>query len=292
MDVIIAFIRAIPSAAASPLALIAYLATLVAWVIIAYRVNRFRELMSRIELLPEKDRLPAIKAEMGSVDVPRGLSGEQYLRKRIHTFIFVGFLVLCGTVATVGLKAGYDVYQQMIRADNLTKEILASPSSDYMSATNTLSNGPQMVAEAAAEIRPPMSKAELDEAVERLARQRLNGEQINQRLAELAGTFRLRRVNTALAGAATRLSNAYGTLAACFRQAQCRPGFEAIILCNALQSLQRSIDATNEAARKIPGVNYNTSGTAAVLGGGSMDVDFSKIAAGNVAYLLSASCTT
>ena len=83
MDVILAFIRAIPSAAASPLALIAYLATLVAWAIIAYRVNRFRELMKRIELLPEGDRLAAIKAEIGRVDVPRGLTGEQYLRMRI-----------------------------------------------------------------------------------------------------------------------------------------------------------------------------------------------------------------
>jgi hypothetical protein len=290
MDVIIAFIRAIPSAAASPLALIAYLATLVAWVIIAFRVNRFRELMKRIELLPEADRLAAIKAEMGRVDVPRGLTGEQYLRMRIHTFLLIAFLALCGTVATVGLKAGYDVYQQMIRADNLTREILAPPSSDYMSAVNTLSNGPQMVMEAAAEIRPSMSKAELDDTVDRLARQRLNGEQINRRLAELAGTGRLQRANAVLAQAAARVDDAYGRLAACFRKAECRPGFEADMLCQGLIVVKRSIDATNDAGWKIPGVNYNASGAALVLGGGSMDIDFSKIAAGNVEYLLTASC--
>ena len=292
MDVILAFIRAIPSAAASPLALIAYLATLVAWAIIAYRVNRFRELMKRIELLPEGDRLAAIKAEIGRVDVPRGLTGEQYLRMRIHTFIFVGFLALCGTVAMVGIKAAYVVYQQMIRADNLTREILAPPNSDYMSAINTLSNGAQIVAEAAAELRPPMSKAELDDLVSRLARQRLNGEQISQQLADLAGTGRLKRANSVLASAAARADDAYGKVAACFRLAQCRPGFEAAMLCKALHGMKRSIDAINEAGRKIPGVNYNMSGTAPMLGGGSMDVDFSAIVAGNVDYLLSASCAT
>ena len=128
MGIISGFIRASPSAAASPLALAAYLATLVAWVIIAYRVSRFREQMRRIEQLHPKDRLDAIAIEIGRV-VPPGLTGEQYLQMRIHTFIFIGFLALCGTASTVAVKAGYDFYQQMIRADNLTREVLVPPNS-------------------------------------------------------------------------------------------------------------------------------------------------------------------
>jgi hypothetical protein len=144
-----------------------------------------------------------------------------------------------------------------------------------------------MVREAAAEIRPLPSKTELNDIVDLLARQRLNGEQINQRLAELAGTARLKRANAVLAGAAVRLDSAYAKLATCFRQAQCRPGFDADMLCKALIGIKRSMDMTNDAGREIPAVNYNTSGTAPVLGGGSMDIDFCRIVAGNVDYLLS-----
>ncbi|MEH2530793.1 hypothetical protein V1277_002831 [Bradyrhizobium sp. AZCC 1588] len=292
MDVIAAFLRAIPSAAASPLAFIAYLATVVAWGVIAYRVNRFRELMRHIKTLPEKDRLPAIKAEMGVVDVPEGLTGEQYLRKRIHTFVFVGWLVLCAAVATVGLKAAFDVYQQMVRADNLTLELLLPPSSPYMSAVNTLANGPVMVSEAAAEIKPKMTQAELDEAVARMAREGMRAEQIAQRLRQLAGTDRLRRANEVLSGAAVRLDDAYSKLEACFRQVRCRPGFQVATLCKALASIRDFIVATNESARNIAGVNFNMSGTTPILGGGAMDVDFSAVGAANVNYLLSVACAS
>lgn len=290
MDIFFAFLKAIPGAAASPLALIAYLATLLAWVFIAYRVNRFRELMKRIGSLPESDRIKAIKAELGFIDVPEGLTGEQYLRKRIHTFVFIGWLAACATVSTVGLKAVYDVYQQMIRADNLTAELLYPPSSEYMSAVNTLSNGEQMIAEAIAEIEPPMSKSELDEEVARLVRQRLSAEEITQRLAQSAGTARLSRANEVLVTAASRLDEAYGNLETCFREVRCRPGFDAKILCSALTGIRDVIAAVNSAAERIPGVHFNASGTMPILGGGSMDVNFASVDARNVIYLLSAAC--
>jgi hypothetical protein len=178
----------------------------------------------------------------------------------------------------------------MIRADNLMHEILAQPTSDYMSAVNTLSNGSQMVREAAAEIRPPPSKAELDDVVDQLLQQHRNPEQINQHLEALAGTGRLKDANAVLGRAAKRIDDAYGKLAACFRESQCRPGFDADMLCKALHSIKRSIDAANEAGRNIPGVHYNASGTAPMLSGGFMDVDFSSIRTPNVEYLLSASC--
>jgi hypothetical protein len=87
MEEITAFTKAIPSAAASPLALVAYLATLGAWTLITWRVRRFRELLQKIELLPEPDRIKALQMELGYVPVLKGLTAEQYLRSRIHTLL-------------------------------------------------------------------------------------------------------------------------------------------------------------------------------------------------------------
>lgn len=292
MDVIGAFLRAIPSAATSPLALIAYLATLVAWVVVTRRVHRFRELMKHIKDLPERDRLPAIKAELGVVDVPKGLTGEQYLRKRIHTFLFVGGLVLCAAISIVGLKAAFDVYQQMIRADNLTSELLSPPTSDYMSAVNTLSNGRQMIDEAVTEIQPALTNSELADTVDQLVQQGLTASEIAERLAESAGTARLRQTNEVLARAAGRLNGLYSELEKCFRQVRCRSGFDVATLCEALMAIQGFTDAINLVAQRIPGINYDSSGTIQMLGGGSLDVAFSAIRAGNITYLLSAACTS
>lgn len=290
MDVLIAFVHAIPKAAASPLALVAFLATVLAWVAVAYRVNRFRELMKALPLLKEDDRLKAIRDEIGAVDVPHGLTGEQYLRKRKDTFVFGGFLVLCGTVVIVIVTAGYDVYQQKSRADNLSREVLSVPSPDYMSAANTLANGPQMVEQAAAEIHPPLSDAELDAYVDRLAQEGLTGQKISALLAERAGTSRLKRASEVLAEAASRIGASYEKLAECFRQIQCRRGPDTEKLCEALIAIRTSINNANVAARKIPGVNFSESGTQPMLGGGSMDVAFSKVSAGNVDYLLTVAC--
>lgn len=222
--------------------------------------------------------------------MPHGLTGEQYLRKRKDTFVFGGFLVLCGTVVIVIVTAGYDVYQQKSRADNLSREVLSVPSPDYMSAANTLANGPQMVEQAAAEIHPPLSDAELDAYVDRLAQEGLTGQKISALLAERAGTSRLKRASEVLAEAASRIGASYEKLAECFRQIQCRRGPDTEKLCEALIAIRTSINNANVAARKIPGVNFSESGTQPMLGGGSMDVAFSKVSAGNVDYLLTVAC--
>jgi hypothetical protein len=45
--------------------------------------------------LPPKDRLDALKAEMGTVTLKEGLSPEQYLKSRIHLYYFLGFALIC-----------------------------------------------------------------------------------------------------------------------------------------------------------------------------------------------------
>jgi hypothetical protein len=88
-------LEAIPLAATSPYALAAYLVTIVAWVAIAFRVARNRELLRHIESLPQKDRLAAIQTELGGgVHVPGGISPEDWLRGRTMRYYFVGYMTL------------------------------------------------------------------------------------------------------------------------------------------------------------------------------------------------------
>jgi len=66
------FLNAIPSAAASPLALVAYVVAVAAWVAVGYNTGRLLILMNNFQLLPEEGRIPAIKVALGDVDIPAG----------------------------------------------------------------------------------------------------------------------------------------------------------------------------------------------------------------------------
>jgi len=101
------FLSALQTAASNPLAYAAYLATVIAWFLIAWKVNRHRALLKRLDLLPEKDRLPAITLEMGAIQVKDGISPEQWLRSRIHNYYFAGFCVLCLTFFSIAALAFY-----------------------------------------------------------------------------------------------------------------------------------------------------------------------------------------
>ena len=63
-------------------------------------------------------------------------------------------------------------------------------------------------------------------------------------------------------------------------------------MCNTVQDIGSKIDAINTAARHIPGLNFNGSGAAPMLGGGALDIEFEMISAGNVAYLSKDVCAT
>jgi hypothetical protein len=95
------FLAALQTAASNPLAYGAYIITVVAWLVIAWKVQRHKVLLNQIGLLPEKDRLRAISLEMGAPQVKGGVSAEQWLRGRIHTYYFVGFCVLCATTFAI-----------------------------------------------------------------------------------------------------------------------------------------------------------------------------------------------
>lgn len=95
------FLKALPITATSPTAYAAYITTVIAWLLIAWRVRRYKVLLDHIESLPARDRLTAVKAEMGFVQIKGGVTAEQWLRSRVHTFYLVGFCVVCITILAV-----------------------------------------------------------------------------------------------------------------------------------------------------------------------------------------------
>ena len=281
------FLNAIPSAATSPLAFLAYIAALIAWVVIGLNTNRLRVIMPHISSLPKKDQIAAIHAAIGYVAIPTGLTGEEYLRRRIHTFVFSAFMALIAVIAFIIGLTFYKYYERRMVADNMINNILTAPSSDFMHAVNDINAGLTMVTNAAKEIGPEISPQDLVALVESLQRQHLNGEQINKRLAEAAGTDALRAVNQKLIKASEFLENTFTSLAICFRELACAAGNQFPLLCQYVTVINKNIHDANKAGRGIHGVSYNASKSGDMLGGGSMDVYFKEFSSKSVSYLAS-----
>jgi hypothetical protein len=289
MDGFSAFLKAIPSAAASPLALVAYLAAVGAWLAIAWRLKVVQEVSRQLPHLPEHERAGTVRAALNRA-VPPNLSPEQFLRGQRDFYVLIGFIAICVVVVVIAGISVWRVYEQSERSDGLIREILGSPPSAAMSAANVLANGETMIKEAAAGIKPPLSNAELSDLVDRWAQQHVTSDEINRRLAEYSGAGRLKQANNSLARAASTLDARYKDLAECFRTIQCRPGEEFERMCTAVKTIRSRITAIDKAAQNIPGVNFNASGGPPLLGGGSMDIDFNMITAPNIEYLTAEIC--
>lgn len=87
-------LRSLPQAALNPYAFVAYLGVIIAWVVIALRVKRNRELLQRIKDVPEEQRRDLLLAEMGS-PIPPHLSAEQWLKSRRQLYFFYAFIAVC-----------------------------------------------------------------------------------------------------------------------------------------------------------------------------------------------------
>jgi hypothetical protein len=108
MDSLKSLLAALPSAASSPYAFVAYISVLVGWVIIALKVKRNAQLLAHIDKLPPKDRLVALQLEMGTVNIKEDMTPEQWLRARVHSYLFFGFSILC-LAAVVIFVVAYSV---------------------------------------------------------------------------------------------------------------------------------------------------------------------------------------
>lgn len=109
------FFDALPAAAASPLALLAYLAALVAAVILLTRYRRIQALAS----LPAKDRAEALKRETRYGSLGVGLTGEQWTRHERSQSILIMGLTLLGVILIVTIVAMTHPRQAMNGADIL-----------------------------------------------------------------------------------------------------------------------------------------------------------------------------
>jgi hypothetical protein len=106
-------IDAIPQVSNSPLALVAYLSVVGAWILLGWRIKRNRNLLGHLDKLPEKDRIEALRMEMGEQSLRTALSPEQWLRSRIHKFLFYGFTILCVAVVVIFALAGIEAKGQV-----------------------------------------------------------------------------------------------------------------------------------------------------------------------------------
>ena len=94
-------IQMLPGIATSPLAMCAYLATIGAYVFVAIRVRRHKDLLHYLTSLPEGDRLKALESELGDATPRRGINAEQWLRSRIHRYYYLAFLATCITAILI-----------------------------------------------------------------------------------------------------------------------------------------------------------------------------------------------
>jgi tetratricopeptide (TPR) repeat protein len=101
-----AFLTALPTAANSPLAFVAYLALVVAWFAIAFRTKRLNLILKQIDKFPEAQRRGVLRDEFG-LTLKEGLSAKDFLRGQRQKLVFVAFcaallvVVVVASLATV-----------------------------------------------------------------------------------------------------------------------------------------------------------------------------------------------
>jgi hypothetical protein len=99
------FFSAIPSAAASPGAFAAYALAVLSSTAIALKVRRNQQVLAHLKEFPESERLKVLELEMGNVSVPAGLTPEQWLRSRVHSYLFGAFAAVCAVALVVSVVA-------------------------------------------------------------------------------------------------------------------------------------------------------------------------------------------
>lgn len=120
MDFLLKALSAIPAAASHPFSFVAYLFLILAWVVAGRRIKRNKQLLENLEKLPEKDRLSALKAEMGTVSVKTGMTPSEYLSHERQKYIFIAFLSLIA----VGLIIFSIAFTQVSKIEKSNAELI------------------------------------------------------------------------------------------------------------------------------------------------------------------------
>jgi len=99
------FLQAIPVAAKSPYALIAYTISGLLFIASLNQRNQLKRVLKKINEFPKDDRKGVIETTLNT-KLPATLSGEQYLRREKTKYLFLGFialLVLVGGITAIAL---------------------------------------------------------------------------------------------------------------------------------------------------------------------------------------------
>ncbi len=100
-----AFLSAIPAAAKSPYALIAYITSALLFITSISQRRQIKPVLKIIDKVPKEDRKGVIEATLNT-KLPKNISGEQYLRREKMKYIFLAFmglLALVGGITTIAL---------------------------------------------------------------------------------------------------------------------------------------------------------------------------------------------
>ena len=92
MDVILNTLKALPSIAGSPLAILAYIVVIGVWLLSYLRTARFRLLIGQIKALPEADRRKILEAEMNTV-IPQSITAADWLRSRRQLYLTIAYVL-------------------------------------------------------------------------------------------------------------------------------------------------------------------------------------------------------
>jgi hypothetical protein len=92
--------QAIPTVATHPVAIVAYVIVIGAWLAAYFRTKRFNLLIDQVGQLPENDRKSAIRVELNRI-VPATISAEQWLKAKRQQYYLVAFLVTVASATII-----------------------------------------------------------------------------------------------------------------------------------------------------------------------------------------------
>lgn len=92
-DFFAALIDKVPELVKTPLGVLGLCILVGAYLLAFWKKARFDSLIARIDSLPERDRLEALKSEMGSVPIPSRFAPADWLMAQRQKYFFGAYLV-------------------------------------------------------------------------------------------------------------------------------------------------------------------------------------------------------
>jgi len=115
------FLNSLAEVAGKPLAFLGYVLLLVCWCIAYIKRTEVRELLKKIEAIPEEDRRKTVENTLGD-KVPERISADQWLKRLRQRYIFVAYIATIFAVVVLSAFA-YINTKANIEIDDVTKPI-------------------------------------------------------------------------------------------------------------------------------------------------------------------------